>query len=128
MKYLRHISVIAVMLAILIPSITGAASFFRGCDGVADDATCKEAKAAGTADEKRAAAGGRVGKIVNGILYLVGALGVIMIVYGGLRLLLSGGDAAAVTTAKSTILYAVVGLIVAVVAFAIVNFVLGVFK
>lgn len=63
--------------------------------------------------------------IVNVLLYIIGAISVIMLIYGGIRYTISGGDTAAVTAAKNTILYAIVGVIVAVLAYAIVNFVLG---
>lgn len=61
---------------------------------------------------------------INVVLYVLGALAVIMIVIGGLRYTISAGDSNATTGAKNTILYAVVGLIVALLAYAIVNFVL----
>lgn len=61
---------------------------------------------------------------INVVLYVLGALAVIMIVIGGLRYTVSAGDSSATTGAKNTILYAVVGLIVALLAYAIVNFVL----
>ena len=48
-----------------------------------------------------------------------------MLVWGGLRYILSGGDNKKITDAKNTILYAIIGLIIAVLAFAIVNFVLN---
>jgi hypothetical protein len=62
--------------------------------------------------------------VTNVLLFVVGAISVIMIVIGGLRYVLSGGDSSNVTTAKNTILYAIVGLVVAMLAYAIVNFVL----
>ena len=62
--------------------------------------------------------------IVNVLLFLIGAISVIMIIYGGIRYTTSGGDAKNVTAAKDTILYAVVGLVVAILAYAIVNFVI----
>jgi hypothetical protein len=65
--------------------------------------------------------------ITNVLLFIIGAVAVIMIIIGGLRYTLSGGDSAAVTSAKNTILYGVVGVIVAILAYAIVNFVLGSF-
>ena len=64
-------------------------------------------------------------EISNTILYIVGIISVIMLVWGGLRYILSGGDNKKITDAKNTILYAIIGLIVAVLAFAIVNFVLN---
>lgn len=63
--------------------------------------------------------------IVNVLLFIIGAISVIMLIIGGIRYTVSGGDSSAVTAAKNTILYAIVGLVVAFLAFAIVNWVLG---
>lgn len=65
--------------------------------------------------------------VVNVLLYVIGAVAVIMIVIGGIRYTTSNGDSSQVTSAKNTILYAVVGLVVAMLAYAIVNFVVGAF-
>lgn len=65
-----------------------------------------------------------IGTIVNILLFLLGAIAVIMIVIGGIRYATSNGDQSAITSAKNTILYAVIGLIVAIMAYAIVNFVI----
>lgn len=69
--------------------------------------------------------GGGLSTIVNTMLFIIGFLSVIMLIFGGLRYIISGGNAAAVTAAKNTILYAIVGLIIAIFAYAIVNFVIG---
>jgi hypothetical protein len=69
--------------------------------------------------------GGVVTTVVNTMLFIVGFLSVIMLIWGGLRYVISGGNATAVTAAKNTILYAIVGLIIAMFAYAIVNFVIG---
>ena len=69
----------------------------------------------------------RLKTIVNILLFILGAIAVIVIVISGIRYATSGGDSSAVKGAKDTILYAIVGLIVAILAFAIVNFVLGQF-
>lgn len=71
--------------------------------------------------------GDRIKTVVNILLFVLGAIAVIMIVIGGIRYTISGGDSGAITGAKNTILYAVVGLVVALLAYAIVNFVLGAF-
>lgn len=68
---------------------------------------------------------GVITSLTNILLFIVGALSVIMIIVGGLRYVISGGNSTAVSTAKNTILYAIVGLIIAFLAFAAVNFVLG---
>jgi len=68
---------------------------------------------------------GIITTITNTLLFIAGALAVIMIIFGGLRYVTSAGNSSAVTAAKNTVLYAIVGLIVAFLAFAAVNFVLG---
>lgn len=63
--------------------------------------------------------------ITNTLLLAVGVISVIMIIIGGIRYALSGGDESGVKSAKDTILYAVVGIVVSLLAYAIVNFVIG---
>ncbi len=63
--------------------------------------------------------------IINVLLFIIGAVAVIMIIIGGLRYVTSNGDQTHVKGAKDTILYAVVGLIVAILAYAIVQFVVS---
>lgn len=65
--------------------------------------------------------------ITDVLLFILGAISVIMIIIGGLRYVISGGDSAAVTAAKNTILYAIVGVIVALLAYAAVTFVIDSF-
>ena len=69
--------------------------------------------------------GGIFNTIVNVLLFLIGAISVVMLVYGGIQYTLSSGDSGKVNNAKNTILYAIVGLVVALLAYAIVNFVVG---
>ena len=64
-------------------------------------------------------------QITNTVLYVVGIVSVIMLIYGGLRYVTSGGDSKKVTDAKNTILYAIIGLIISILAFSIVNFVIN---
>ena len=72
-------------------------------------------------------ADGTFSTITNVLLYIIGAIAVIMIVIGGLRYVISGGDSKNITAAKNTILYAVIGIIVAILAYAAINFVIGSF-
>ena len=67
--------------------------------------------------------GGIIKTIVEVLLMAVGAISIIMIVIGGILFALSSGDAQKAAKARSTILYAVVGLIVSIFASAIVKFV-----
>ena len=71
--------------------------------------------------------GSLIQTIVNILLFILGAIAVVMIVIGGIRYATSNGDSGSIKTAKDTILYSVIGLIVAMLAYAIVNFVLDSF-
>ena len=64
-------------------------------------------------------------RITDILLFLVGAIAVIMLIIGGIRYVISGGDQSQVTAAKNTILYAIIGIVVALLAYAIVQFVLS---
>lgn len=67
---------------------------------------------------------GLIKKVVNLLLWAIGIISVIMIIIGGIRYAISNGDSNQVTAAKNTIMYAVIGLVIAIFAYAIVNFVL----
>ena len=61
--------------------------------------------------------------VTNILLFLIGAISVVMLIIGGIRYVVSAGDQGAVTSAKNTILYAIIGIVVAFLAFAAVRFV-----
>lgn len=65
--------------------------------------------------------------VINILLFIIGAVSVIMIIIGGIRYVLSNGESAQITGAKNAVLYAVIGLVVALLAYAIVNFVVAQF-
>lgn len=64
-------------------------------------------------------------RITDILLFLVGAIAVIMLIIGGIRYVVSGGDQSQVTAAKNTILYAIIGIVVAILAYAAIQFVLS---
>lgn len=66
--------------------------------------------------------------ITNVLLFLIGAISVIMLIIGGLRYVVSGGDSTQVQNAKNTILYAIVGVIISILAYAAVSFVITSFS
>lgn len=67
----------------------------------------------------------RIRVIVTVVLGILGVVSAAMIIVGGIMYTTSQGDPGKVKTAKDIILYSVIGLIVALLAFAIVWFVLG---
>jgi len=66
-----------------------------------------------------------VSEVINFFSIIIGIIAVLMIIVGGFRYIISGGDSGNVTTAKNTILYAIIGLLVVVFAQFIVKFILG---
>jgi hypothetical protein len=74
-------------------------------------------------DNKSPSLGSQIEIVVNILLFILGAIAVVMIIIGGIRYATSNGDSSQIKTAKDTILYAVVGLIVAIMAYAIVGWV-----
>ena len=73
---------------------------------------------------KTAATHNEIQVILNIFIGIIAALSLLFITIGGLRYILSQGDAQGVAKAKGTILYALVGLVIAIVAEAIVAFVI----
>lgn len=66
-----------------------------------------------------------IATVINIFSIVVGVTAVIMIIVGGFQYITSGGDSGKVTTAKNTILFAIVGLVIVALAQIIVNFVLS---
>ncbi len=112
----------------LLQITTGICTMFTLCAGKAMALTVQEGAEAARADGMPAELIGPDGvftQVTNIVLYIVGIISVLMLVWGGLRYILSGGDSKKITDAKNTILYAIVGLIISVLAYAIVRFVLN---
>ena len=68
---------------------------------------------------------GFIRKLTSWVLLAVGTISVVMLIYGGFRYVISGGDSKKVTDAKNTILYAIIGLIISLLSYAIVRFVIS---
>lgn len=108
--------------------VTGICTMVTLCAGKAMALTVQEGAEAARADgmpENLVGVDGVFTRITNTVLYVVGAISVLMLIWGGLRYIISGGDSKKITDAKNTILYALLGLIIAFFAYAIVNFVLN---
>jgi hypothetical protein len=112
------LAVVLGFVGVLMPvTDVSAVDVFDQCKKSGSSAVCK----ASSADDL----GSMVKIVINSILVVMGMVAVIMIVVGGVRYTTSNGDASAIKSAKDTILYAVVGLVVAIMSFSIVNFVIG---
>ena len=80
-------------------------------------------------DNNKNGTGEKVQGIVNTVIsifsWVVGIVSVVMIIFGGFKYITSGGDSNGVTSAKNTILFAIVGLVIVALAQIIVKFVIG---
>lgn len=109
------------------PAVAGASNIADGiCRGIlsaegqeAGDATT----ASGCTEDGNQSFSFLVRRVINVLSILVGAVSVIMIIIGGFRYIISGGDSAGVSAAKNTILYAIVGLVIVLFAQVIIRFV-----
>ena len=63
--------------------------------------------------------------IVDFLFWVVGILAVIMIIWSSIRYATAGGDSNKLTSAKNTLLYSIIGLVVTLLSFGIVNFVMS---
>lgn len=106
-------------LGVTLAPAAGAVNIFDACDSASDTAVCQGR------DEQ---VNGFVRQVVNTMMYILGALSVIMIIVAGIMYVTSGGSSDQVNKARHTLTYSVVGLIVALLALAIINFVLGRFS
>jgi uncharacterized membrane protein len=100
-----------------VPAVAGAVEVFKPCAAGAGS----NSSVCASKDEN---ADGLLKIIVNTLLFILGAISVIVIIIGGILYTVSGGDSSNITKAKNTILYAVIGLVVALMAFPIVNYVI----
>ena len=105
------------LLGVFAPAVSAANGINICSNGNENSVYCKNK------DKGEGQVNGIIKTIVEVLLTAVGAISIIMIVIGGILFALSSGDAQKAAKARSTILYAVVGLIVSVFASAIVNFV-----
>lgn len=92
---------------------------FTNCATTGSDSTVCSATS-----DKLFGAGSFWNRILETFTFVIGSLAVLMIIVGGVRYTVSGGDEKNVKAAKNTIIYAVVGLVVAILAYAIVHFVI----
>jgi hypothetical protein len=127
MRIVQNIKLGLVSLVVA-AGLAGAAvspAFAQGASGAAKSAVCEGINQGGGACADDGSGITNVIKMIIQILSLVaGVAAVVMIIIGGLRYITSGGDSSKVSSAKSAIMYAIIGLVVVALAQIIVRFVL----
>ncbi len=115
---------LAVLLgsAVALPVPAGAANVFRACDSVAGGtAVCKE-----ESSNKGKNPVINAMKIALEILsIIVGFAAVVLIILGGIKFMMAGGDPSSIKSGRDTVIYALIGVAVVIFAQAIVAFVLN---
>lgn len=91
------------------------------------DAVSSTGNADGIAKNANLTDGSLVTTIIDFLLWLVVIISVIMLIVGGIKYATSAGDSNKVTSAKNTIIYAILGLVVAIFAWAIISWVTSTF-
>lgn len=112
---------VSMMVTMAVASLTpvAAQNLYAGCENAnvdRDNPICSNRGADATDTFKN---------VINVILTILGIVSVIMIVVGGFQYTTSGGDSNKVAAAKNTILYAVIGVVVALLAAFIVQYVVN---
>ena len=97
----------------------GAINVFKACPDGSTSEVCKA---------KDESVQGPTRTVISTLLFAIGIISVVMIIVGGLKYTTSNGDASRIKSAKDTILYAVIGLVVSLLAYTIVNFVVTQFS
>ena len=123
MKYIQQVIILLGLclgVVVALPQTAGAADIWGGCTG-------NQANTADICGDTKQATN-IVKNLINTALSVIGILAVIMIIFSGFKYINSRGNAENIKAAKDTLLYSVIGLIVTLLSFAIVNFVTGLFS
>ncbi|MDB5183211.1 MAG: rane protein [Candidatus Saccharibacteria bacterium] len=118
LKYIIAGLSLAIIPALAVSYVSADAAQDSVCQGiglVSSTGGCVE-------DASSPSVGGTVHAVVTILSWVVGVLSVIMVIVGGFKYITSGGDSTKVGSAKNTILYAVVGLVIVAMAQVIVRF------
>ncbi len=123
-----------ILSRIILPVMAGIVLTFGQVGLVSAASTCKDTGAKGEVLQGVGQTGtncsdagveNTVKVVVNILSYIIGIVATIMVMVGGFKYITSSGDSNAVANAKNTIVYALVGIVVAGLAQFLVRFVLG---
>lgn len=119
------LAVIGVAFASLVftANVLAANPLGEACTGSgANSSYCKDVK---NTNDPLTGSGGILSKVAQILLMVVGVVSVAFLILGGIKYILANGDSSQLSSAKNTIIYALIGLVVAVLAESIIAFVLN---
>lgn len=118
-KLLLSLSLLA---ALALPAPAAAVEVFTPCtDATAAKTSVCKATASDTLFNSQGT--GLINRVINLLLFAGGLIAVVMVIIGGIRYITSGGDPNSLTAAKNTVMYALIGLVIVMLSYALVNFV-----
>jgi len=130
----RHLLIFLSIITVAAPGlvISGSVAYAASCSSIANEVASGAGAAGGQPINCNGSSGLQgtglanvANKIVDIFSIIVGAVAIIMLIYGGFRYITSGGESGRVGNAKNTIIYAIIGLIIVALAQLIVHFVLN---
>ena len=123
---LAFVSVFMFTMPMLVPATASADDIANGlCNGASLQADTTQPCDSASQTDANDRINHIITVVINAFSLIVGIAAVIMIIVGGLKYIISGGEAGNVTSAKNTILYAIIGLVVVALAQFVVKFVLN---
>lgn len=134
--FLAIFAMMTMSLSVVLPMGKVSATEGTGYTTYSDDSTKFKAicaEGSGYTDEQKAVAGcnerrtagGVANFIINIVIGLLEVGAVVAIIYSGFTYVNSRNDPGKITKAKQIIMYAIIGMLIGALAFAIVNFVIG---
>jgi hypothetical protein len=125
LKLLLLAGLTLILISAFLPSLAAAGALQKDACSQLDDFV-------GNPNQECSTGGSAFLGILHGLVLLIsriaGVVGVVMVILGGFRYITSGGDANKVSTAKTTLLYALIGVAVAALAQLLANYVINTAK
>lgn len=126
---INKIVIAVISLAIMVSGLIGVPAFAGTSSSVSCPADLPNRElicASSTGGESKLI--NTVSNVLMAIYGIVGILAVVMIVVGGVKYMTSQGDPGKIQSAKNTIMYSIIGLVIVLAAFAITDFILSALK
>lgn len=131
-KIKKLVLVLAIAAGLMLPAFSGTAyALFGGAKdeacaalGATDNQGHCDSGQGGALENSQDRLGGIVRSIIGLLTIVVGIMSVLMLVISGIRFVTSNGDSNKITSARNTLIYALVGLVIVAFAQAIVKLVL----
>lgn len=120
-KIVVSLTVLAMAVGVALPGVADAATSTK----FKDNACSGLSQVGGSCSSGGSDIGRTISTILVWVSSIIGVVAVIMVMISGFKYITSGGDSQKIASAKSTLIYAIVGLIVVALAQVIVRFVIG---